>query len=108
MSAMFPLVENFNIDGMDWPDDDTFEEIVKCLNTIPNLKSLYIKVDDHERIHSMLQVLDALEYLNGIPVEHEVTKDQLNDSFGTDPGEETEQRSATGEREEDTEVKETI
>lgn len=90
---MFPLLENLNIDGMDWPDDDTFEEIIKCVKTIPNLKSLYIKVNDHERIHNMLQVLDALEYLNGIPVEHEdcvgATKDKLNDSFGTDPGEET-------------------
>ena len=81
---MFPLLENLNVDGMDWADDDAFEAIVKSIKTIPNLKSLYIKVDDHDRIHNMLQILDALEYLNGIPVEHEAARDQRNDSFCSD------------------------
>ena len=54
MSTMFPHVENLNIDGMDWANDDDFMNIVASVKTIPNLKSLYIKVSDQERIHSML------------------------------------------------------
>lgn len=75
------------------------------MKTIPNLKSLYIKVNDQDRIHSMLQVLSSLQFLNGIPVEHE---QMFNDSFGSD----TEPIDETIENQdiehEDDQVKETI
>ena len=58
---------------------------------MPNLKSLYIKLESEDRVNALMETLDTLEYLNGLPLEHEETAAE-QDSFGTDEDFESEVR----------------
>jgi hypothetical protein len=51
--------------------DDNFEEAIDSLLTVPNLKSLYVNLEHEEQVDDLMKKMGGLEFLNGIPVEHE-------------------------------------
>ena len=51
--------------------DENFEEMIESLLTVPNLKSLYVNLEHEEQVDDLMKKMGALEFLNGIPVEHE-------------------------------------
>ena len=73
--------------------DENFEEVIDSLLTVPNLKSLYVNLEHEEQVDDLMKKMVGLEFLNGIPVEHEEhsqgSKEQ--DSFRSDAEEEEEQ-----------------
>ena len=62
-----------------------FDEVVASLKSIPNLKSLYINLEEEEQVDTLMRMMDDLEFLNGIPVEREEVGDGEEDSFRSDP-----------------------
>jgi hypothetical protein len=46
-----------------------FSEVVESLKQLPNLKSLYTNLFDETEVDMIMQNLDELEFLNGLPVE---------------------------------------
>lgn len=59
-----------------------FNEVVKCLAKLPNLKSLYTNLFNEEEVDILMRNMGDLEFLNGLPVEREQL--HSDDSFGTD------------------------
>lgn len=51
--------------------DENFEAVIESLLTVPNLKSLYINLEHEEQVDDLMKKMEALEFLNGIPVERE-------------------------------------
>ena len=62
-----------------------FDEVVASLMSIPNLKSLYINLEEEEQVDTLMRTMDDLEFLNGIPVEREEVGEEEEDSFRSDP-----------------------
>ena len=50
---------------------DDIEAAVDSLQTMPNLKVLYINLHEEEQVDYLLRSLASLEYLNGLAVERD-------------------------------------
>ena len=82
LSQTLASVKNLNVKGITFYD---FEATIDSLATIPNLKSLYIILEEEDQVDVLMKGLPDLEFLNGIPVEHEeVDDDDSDNSFKTD------------------------
>ena len=61
-------IQEFNLNGN--PIED-LEAAVDSLQTMPNLKVLYINLHEEEEVDYLLRTLSQLDYLNGLAVERE-------------------------------------
>ena len=59
-----------------------FQREIKALSVLPNLRSLYVNLEDEPQVDIIMKTLEELEFLNGLPVEREYLEEA--DSFGTD------------------------
>lgn len=62
------FIQEFNLNGN--PIDD-IESAVDSLQTMPNLKVLFINLHEEEQVDYLLRTLQGLDYLNGLAVERE-------------------------------------
>ena len=50
---------------------EDFEGTVRSLATMPQLKSLYISLQEEGEVDLIIRTLPGLEFLNGLPVDRE-------------------------------------
>ena len=75
LSSIFPAVENLNLNGNNF-EEDQFEQIIDSLATMPNLKSLFINLHEEEQVDLVMKKMVYLEFLNGLPVEREEEEEE--------------------------------
>ncbi|CDW87543.1 UNKNOWN [Stylonychia lemnae] len=75
LSAM-QYIQEFNLNGN--PIDD-IESAVDSLQTMPNLKVLFINLHEEEQVDYLLRSLNSLEYLNGLAVERDALFNDENE-----------------------------
>jgi len=61
-------IQNLNLNGMDFSN---FMAVVTSLTTMPQLKSLYITLNEEDQVDLIMRWLPDLEFLNGLPVERD-------------------------------------
>ena len=57
-----------------------FEQSVKSIATVPQLRSLYINLESEDQVDMIMRFLPELEYLNGLPVERDALDESLVES----------------------------
>lgn len=69
LSEMFRNITIINLNGNEFED---YEQAIRSLATIPNLKSLFINLHMEEQVDMVMRMLEDLEELNGLPVERDL------------------------------------
>mmetsp|Transcript_39819 Transcript_39819/g.29375 ORF Transcript_39819/g.29375 Transcript_39819/m.29375 type:complete len:104 (+) Transcript_39819:287-598(+) len=57
-----------------------------ALNTLPQLKSLYINLHQEEQVDLIMRTLQDLEFLNGLKVEREILEEEQEDEEDDENG----------------------
>ena len=70
-------VTNLNFQNIVFTD---FEQSVKSIATVPQLRSLYINLESEDQVDMIMRFLPELEYLNGLPVERDALDESLVES----------------------------
>lgn len=52
--------------------------------TLPNLRSLYINLQEEEQVDLLMRKLPNLEYLNRLPVDREALDQETTENFEND------------------------
>ena len=74
IATFLPQIESLNINGNEL-EDQNFEEAVVTLNSLKNLRSLFINLQEEEQVDFIMRTMPKLEFLNGLPVERDILDD---------------------------------
>lgn len=82
MSQIFRNVVILNLNGNEFID---FQHTIRALQTVPNLKSLFLNLHEEDQVDLVMRTLPTLQELNSLPVERDLIQSSGSEDLNNDP-----------------------